>query len=152
MPTFFERGGAQKMNKKTIIYICLAVVVVISIAIALYFIIANNSNNTDKVEKIVLEKYENYELAKTLEITDKKKLKELTTIYEGVSLEQDENTESLAIRSDVKLDLGNGTIFFIQLDIPDYCYMENSNTNVKTVIKMPVGLLEYVNTVLNENK
>lgn len=140
------------MSKRNIIFICVAVVVVIAIALIVYFVVANQSNKTSDDTKIVLEKYENYELAKTIEITDKKTINELNTICNNVSLEQDENTENLAIRNDVKLDLKNGKVFFIQLDLPEYCYMEDSSSNTKLVIKTPSGLLDSVNNILNENQ
>lgn len=139
------------MSKRNIIFICVAVAVVIAIALIIYFVVANKSNNTSDDTKIIIEKYENSELAKTIEITDKKTMNELNTICNSISLEQDENTESLAIRNDVKLDLRNGKIFFIQLDLPDYCYMEDSSSNTKLVIKTPAGLLDSINSILNEN-
>lgn len=139
------------MSKRNIIFICVAVAVVIAIALIIYFVVANKSNNTSDDTKIIIEKYENSELAKTIEITDKKTMNELNTICNNISLEQDENTESLAIRNDVKLDLRNGKIFFIQLDLPEYCYMEDSSSNTKLVIKTPAGLLDSINSILNEN-
>ncbi len=139
------------MSKRNIIFICVAVAVVIAIALIIYFVVANKSNNTSDDTKIIIEKYENSELAKTIEITDKKTTNELNTICNNISLEQDENTESLAIRNDVKLDLRNGKVFFIQLDLPEYCYMEDSSSNTKLVIKTPAGLLDSINSILNEN-
>lgn len=139
------------MSKRNIIFICVAVAVVIAIALIIYFVVANKSNNTSDDTKIIIEKYENSELAKTIEITDKKTMNELNTICNNISLEQDENTENLAIRNDVKLDLRNGKIFFIQLDLPEYCYMEDSSSNTKLVIKTPAGLLDSINSILNEN-
>lgn len=139
------------MSKRNIIFICIAVAIVIVLALIIYFVVANQSNKENSERKIVLEKYENYELVKTIDITDKKTTNELTSICNNISLEQDENTKSLAIRNDVKLDLNNGTVLFIQLDLPEYCYMENNNSNEKLVIKMPNGLLDAVNEILNKN-
>ena len=39
----------------------------------------------------------------------------------------------------------------IQLDLPEYCYYEDADSNTKLVIKMPEGLLEKVNQILEKN-
>lgn len=139
------------MSKKTIIYIACAVAVALIIAFAVYFIIAaNKSGNAENKQKIIITKYNStFEEEKTVEITDKKQIKEINKICENPSLEQDDTTPYLAIRNDIKIDLGKGKLFIIQLDLPEYCYYEDSNT--KLVIKMPVGLLEKVNNILAEN-
>ena len=143
------------MNKKLIIYISCGILAAIILGVSLFFILRNNnsthSDNIYSTEKIIIEKYEEDGTAKTIEITKSKDIKELTKICDSVSLEQDETSESLAIRNDVKIDLNNGIIFFIQLDIEDYCYIENSNSDIKAVIKMPSGLLDYVKNALEEN-
>ena len=36
----------------------------------------------------------------------------------------------------------------IQLTLTEYCYYEDANSNTKLVIKMPEGLLEKVNNIL----
>lgn len=143
------------MKKKLIIYISCGVLAAIILGVSLFFILRNNksthSDNIYSTEKIMIERYEEDGTSKTIEITKKKDIKELTKICDNVSLEQDETSESLAIRNDVKIDLNNGIIFFIQLDLNDYCYMENNNSNVQAVIKMPSGLLDYVKNALEEN-
>lgn len=138
------------MNKKTIIYIASAVGVVLIIAFAIYFVVkTNNSGNLDSEQKIIITKYDdNFEVEETIEITNKKQIKEINKICEKPSLEQDDTSTYLAIRNDVKLDLGNEKFFMLQLDIPEYCYYEDANSNTKLVIKMPEGLLEKVNGIL----
>ena len=141
------------MNKKTIIYIACAVAITLIIAVAIYFIVtANKSKNSEVEPKIILTKYnENFETEKTIEITNKKQMQEINKICKNPSLEQNEETQSYIIINDVKLDLGNGKFFMIQLDLKEYCYYEDANSNTKLVIKMPAGLLEKVNNILIQN-
>ena len=135
------------MNKKTIIFISIAVGAVILIAIAsfLIFSLFFNTNKDYKTKKATIETYDyNFELENTIEITDKNELKQLNKILNTISLDNDVVTEPIAIRNDIKLDLNNGVIFFIQKDNEEYCYIENSNKDVKQIIKFPNELMEYV--------
>jgi len=142
------------MKKRTIIYIACAVAVTLIIAFAAYFIIkANKSETTNVEQKIIITKYnDNFETEKTIEITDKKQIKEINEICENPSLEQDEISKSIGIGKDVIVNLGNGKLFTIQLNLPvNYCHYEDTNSNTKLVIKMPQGLLEKVNNIIVEN-
>lgn len=140
------------MNKKVIIYISCGIVIALILGISIYFILRNNfSNVLDNVyntKKVVVEKYEDDGTTKAIEITKTNEIKKLTEICNNISLEQDDTSAHLAIKNDVKIDLNNGIIFFIQLDLDDYCYMENENSNINAVIKMPEGLLGYINEIL----
>lgn len=140
------------MNKRTIIYICCAIAVVLVIAFAIYFIVtANKSENTNE-EKITIIQYgEDLNVAKTIDITNKKQLKQLKNICQNPSLEQNEETSQIGIKNDVKVDLNNGVFFMIQLNYDKYCYYEDTNTGTQLIIKMPEGLLETVNEILSEN-
>lgn len=142
------------MNKKIAIYILCGLLITIIIGISLYFIFRDNnavdSDNVYSTEKVLIEKYEEDGTIKTIEVTKNKQIKELTKICDNVSLEQDETSKYLAIKNDVKIDLNNGIFFFIQLGLEDYCYIENRNSNIKAVIKMPNGLLDYVKSILEE--
>lgn len=141
------------MNKKTIIYIACGVAIALIIAISIYFILVSNKSESGKTEqKITLTKYdENFDVAKTIEITNKKQMKEIEKICDNPSLEQDDTTPYLAIKNDIKLDLGNGRFFMIQLNLPKYCYYEDTTSETKLVIKMPEGLLDKVNQLVSEN-
>ena len=142
------------MSKRNIIFICIAVAVVIVITFAVYFIVTGTKNNTtENLDKITLIKYdENFNVEKTIEITNKKQMKEIKELCDNPSLEQDDNTLYRAIRNDLKLDLGNERFFMIQLDLEEYCYYEDASSNTKLVIKMPEGLLEKVNGILLKNQ
>lgn len=141
------------MNKRTIIYIACALAIVLIIVFAIYFAVTSNkSENSNSEQKIIIEKYdENFEIEKAIEITDKKQIKEINKICESPSLEQDDTSAYLAIKNDVKLDLGNKKFFMLQLDLTEYCYYEDATSNTKLVIKMPEGLLEMVNEILKQN-
>lgn len=141
------------MNKRTVIYIACAVVLVIAIALILYFTVFNKnvSNTNEDQDKISIIKYdENFDVAKTIEITNKKQRKEIEKICDNPSLEQDEESPYLAIKNDLKIDFGNGRFFMIQLNLPKYCYYEDANSDTKLVIKMPEGLLDKVNELISE--
>ena len=142
------------MSKRNIIFICVAVAVIIVIAFAVYFIAkAVNKPEEPDEGKIVIEKYdENFNIEKTIEITNKKQIKELKKICENPSLEQDDTTPYIAIRNDLKIDFENGKYFMIQLNLQDYCYYEDTNLSTQLVIKMPKGLLEKVNDILEKNQ
>lgn len=134
------------MNKKAIIYVSCLVALIIIIIFAIYFTTLSNKTE-DSNPKIIIEKYdENFGIEKTFQIIDKKQVNEIIKICESPSLEQDDTSPYLAIRNDVKIDLGNDKFFMIQLDLPEYCYYENKDT--KLVIKMPEGLLAKVNEFL----
>jgi len=138
------------MKKRTIIYIACIAAIALIIAFAVYFIITSSkSSNTEVGAKLIIEKYdENSNVEKTVELTDKNQIKEIEKICKNPSLEQDDTTPYLAIRNDIKVDLGNGIFFIIQEDLNEYCYYEDENLNTKLVIKMPEGLLEKVNEIL----
>lgn len=141
------------MNKKTVIYIACAVVLVIAIALILYFTVFNKniSNTNEDQNKINIIIYdENFDVAKTIEITNKKQRKEIEKICDNPSLEQDEDSPYLAIKNDLKIDFDNGKFFMIQLNLPEYCYYEDANSDTKLVIKMPEGLLDKVNELISE--
>lgn len=141
------------MNKKTVIYIACAVVLVIAIALILYFTVFNKniSNTNEDQNKINIIIYdENFDVAKTIEITNKKQRKEIEKICDNPSLEQDEDSPYLAIKNDLKIDFDNGRFFMIQLNLPEYCYYEDANSDTKLVIKMPEGLLDKVNELISE--
>lgn len=141
------------MNKKTVIYIACAVVLVIAIALILYFTVFNKnvSNTNEDQNKINIIVYdENFDVAKTIEITNKKQRKEIEKICDNPSLEQDEDSPYLAIKNDLKIDFDNGKFFMIQLNLPEYCYYEDANSDTKLVIKMPEGLLDKVNELISE--
>ena len=139
------------MSKRNIIFICIAVAIVIIIAFTVYFIVASTKySNTDKITLIKYD--ENFDVEKTIEITNKKQMKEIKELCDNPSLEQDDTTQYLAIRNDAKLDLENEKFFMIQLDLEEYCYYEDASSNTKLVIKMPEGLLEKVNEILSENQ
>ena len=142
------------MSKRNIIFICIAVAVVIIIAFAVYFIVIGTKNNsTENAEKITLIKYnDNFDVEKTIEITNEKQIKEIKELCNNPSLEQNDTTPYLAIRNDVKLDLENEKFFMIQLDLEEYCYYEDAASSTKLVIKMPEGLLEKVNEILSKNQ
>ena len=142
------------MNKRTIIYIACGIALALIIAFAVYFVVkANKSGNVENEQKIVITKYDdNFEIEKTVEITDKKEIKEFNKTYGNPSLEQDDTSPYLAIRNDLKVDLGNGKFFMIQEDLNEYCYYEDAKSNTKLVIKMPEGLLEKINSILSGNQ
>jgi len=140
------------MKKRTIIYIACVVAIALIIAFAVYFVVtAKKSENSENEPKIVITKYnDNFEAEKTVEITDKKQIKEINEICENPSLEQDDTTPYLAIRNDIKVDLGNGKFFMIQEDLNEYCYYEDASSNTKLVIKMPSGLIEQLNKIIEK--
>ena len=141
------------MKKRTIIYITCAVTIALIIALPVYFAItANKSENPENEQKIIITRYDdNFKADKTIEITDKKQVKEINKICQNPSLEQDDTSPYLAIRNDIKIDLGNGNFFMIQEDLNEYCYYEDANSNSKLVIKMPEGLLDKINSIIAQN-
>ncbi len=147
------------MSKKKIIFICVAVAVVIILAFIIFFVVRYYNNSSDdttqdmyQTDTITITEYDdNFEEENIIEITKNSKIKEFKKICENISLEQDDITSQLAIRNDVKVDLNNGTFLMLQLDLEDYCYIENADLNIYLTIKMPEGLLDYVNTILQEN-
>ena len=52
------------------------------------------------------------------------------------------------ILQDVKIDLQNGVELYLQNEIKDYCFYKTDDVNC--TIKMPEGLLDYVNNKLKD--
>lgn len=140
------------MKKNKLLFIIIGIVLAVAIiGVTIYFIIANKEpvtiNNT-VTETITIENLA--EGNKTIEISKKKEIEQLKEIYSKISLEQDETSKYLAIKNDIKIDLNNGILFYLDNNLDDYCYYEDSNTNTKFVIKMPEGLLDFVNSALQK--
>ena len=142
------------MSKKTVIYIACAVAVVLIIAIAVYFgATSKKSEVLSQEQKIVITRYdEDFKVDKTIDVTDKKTVKEIEKISKNISLEQDEEAQYYAIRNDIKVDLGNDKFFMIQTDFDEYCYYEDSNSDTRLIIKTPEGLLDIINKILEDNQ
>ena len=142
------------MSKKTVIYIACAVAVVLIIAIAVYFgATSKKSEVLSQEQKIVITRYdEDFKVDKTIDVTDKKTVKEIEKISKNISLEQDEEAQYYAIRNDIKVYLGNDKFIMIQTDFDEYCYYEDSNSDTRLIIKTPEGLLDIINKILEDNQ
>ena len=139
------------MKKNTIIYVVVGVVALIIIALSIYLAVSNNSksNNRYSTKNIKIEKYnESGEVEKVVEIKKRKDINELLEICKNISLEQDETSKYLGIKTDVKIDLQNGVELYLQNEIKDYCFYKTDDVNC--TIKMPEGLLDYVNKKLKD--
>ena len=139
------------MKKNTIIYVVAGVVALIIIALSIYLAVSNNSksNNRYVTKNIKIEKYnESGEAEEVVEIKKRKDINELLEICKNISLEQDETSKYLGIKTDVKIDLQNGVELYLQNEIKDYCFYKTDDVNC--TIKMPEGLLDYVNNKLKD--
>lgn len=139
------------MKKNTIIYVVAGVVALIIIVLSICLAVSNNdkSNNRYATKNIKIEKYnENGEVEKVVEIKKRKDINELLEICKNISLEQDETSKYLGIKTDVKIDLQNGVELYLQNEIKDYCFYKTDDVNC--TIKMPEGLLDYVNNKLKD--
>lgn len=139
------------MKKNTVIYLVAGIVALIIIGLSIYFAVARNntSDNRYDTKNITIEKCnENDELEKTVEIKRKKDINELLDICKNISLEQDDTSKSLGIKTDVKINLQNGVELYLQDEIKDYCFYKTDD--VKCTIKMPEGLVDFVNDVLKD--
>lgn len=139
------------MKKNTIIYIAAGILVLIIIGLSIFFIISNNNSNKKNVyytKKVTLSRLENDEPVKTVEIKNTNLVKQLIKICNNISLEQDEKAQRLAIINDIKIDLNNGTVIYMQEGLDTYCYIENQDVN--QVISMPAGLVDFINKNLSK--
>ena len=140
------------MKKNTIIYVVAGVVALIIIVISICLAVSNNSNKSNNryaTKNIKIEKYnESGEVEKVVEIKKRKDINELLEICKNISLEQDETSKYLGIKTDVKIDLQNGVELYLQNEIKDYCFYKTDDVNC--TIKMPEGLLDYVNNKLKD--
>ena len=100
------------MKKNTIIYVVAGVVALIIIVLSICLAVSNNSNKSNNryaTKNIKIEKYnESGEVEKVVEIKKRKDINELLEICKNISLEQDETSKYLGIKTDVKIDLQNG--------------------------------------------
>lgn len=144
------------MKKSTIIYIVAIVISVLVIGLAIGFAIASKKNkNNDSAKNIKIIKYaqnqqntEKSVIEKEIELKKKKDINRLSEICNNISLEQDETTKGLGIKTDVEIDLQNGITLSLQNGLDDYCSYSSSGVNV--TIKMPEGLVDFVNDVLKD--
>lgn len=135
------------MKKSTIIYMVSITIAVIIIAIGVYF--ALQKINKSATKNITIEKYnENNEIEKTVEIKNKNDVNKLFEICDKISLDQDETTENLWIKSDIVVNLQNGLTLFLQEGLDDYCFYKTED--ISCTIKTPEGLLDFVNNALKD--
>ena len=134
------------MSKKNIIIIsCIAAVVVIAIVVTLILALSNK-------KKVKIEVYnDNFEIEKTIEVTDKKIIKNLYKIANDKRLHNAESSENVGIRNDVKVSFEDGRFLMIQFDLDEYCYYGNPNNDTKIIVNMPEGLLDIITNLLEEN-
>ena len=100
-------------------------------------------------KNITIEKYnENNEIEKTVEIKNKNDVNKLFEICDKISLDQDETTENLWIKSDIVVNLQNGLTLFLQEGLDDYCFYKTED--ISCTIKTPEGLLDFVNNALKD--
>ncbi len=135
------------MSKKNIMLICVAIAIIIAIVIIIWF--ASSSKNEESITLTIYD--ENFDTEKVIQIKNKKQIKELKNIFNNCSLEQDETTPYLAIKNDIKVEVEKDKFFIIQLDLDEYCYYENNETNTALTIKMPDRLFQIVNDNINKN-
>lgn len=122
-------------------------IAVIIIAIGVYF--ALQKINKSATKNITIEKYnENNEIEKTVEIKNKNDVNKLFEICDKISLDQDETTENLWIKSDIVVNLQNGLTLFLQEGLDDYCFYKTED--ISCTIKTPEGLLDFVNNALKD--
>lgn len=139
------------MKKSTIIYIITAIICVAVIALAIILAITsreNKSNNIRIVKYIKNEETSELEIEKEVEIKKSKDINTLLEICNNLSLEQDDTTKGLGIRTDIEVNLQNGIKLYLQTDIEDYCAYASNDINY--TIKMPNELLEFVNNALKD--
>lgn len=139
------------MKKSTIIYIITAIICVAVIALAIILAITsreNKSNNIRIVKYIKNEETSELEIEKEVEIKKSKDINTLLEICNNLSLEQDDTTKGLGIRTDIEVNLQNGIKLYLQTDIEDYCAYASNDINY--TIKMPNELLEFVNNSLKD--
>lgn len=139
------------MKKSTIIYIITAIICVAVIALAIILAITsreNKSNNIKIVKYIKNEETSELEIEKEVEIKKSKDINTLLEICNNLSLEQDDTTKGLGIRTDIEVNLQNGIKLYLQTDIEDYCAYASNDINY--TIKMPNELLEFVNNALKD--
>lgn len=139
------------MKKSTIIYIITAIICVAIIALAIILAVTskeNKDNNIKIIKYIKNEETSELEIEKEVEIKKSKDVNTLLEICSNLSLEQDDTTKGLGIRTDIEVNLQNGIKLYLQTDIEDYCAYASNDINC--TIKMPNELLEFINNALKD--
>lgn len=139
------------MKKSTIIYIITAIICVAIIALAIILAVTskgNKDNNIKIIKYIKNEETSELEIEKEVEIKKTKDINTLLEICSNLSLEQDDTTKGLGIRTDIEVNLQNGIKLYLQTDIEDYCAYASNDINC--TIKMPNELLEFINNALKD--
>ena len=139
------------MNKKTIILVSSIIGILLILAFTVYFIYLKHSNELNANKKVTITKYDDgFNIEKTVELDDKKQINEIHNIFKKIDLVQKEELSTKLIKNEVKIELDNNIFIMIELDISDYCYYEDPNTDTKLIIEMPNGLLDIVKNVINK--
>lgn len=136
------------MNKKILIFIILAILLIATI-VSVCIIINNNSKaklNRFYTEKIIVT-YTNYttDENKTLEITDKASLKEILKMCNTIDINSKPD-ENLSIRNDYTVNFNNGTIIYMQKEENIYGYLKLEESSVQ--IYLPTSFLEYITNIM----
>ena len=127
------------MKKSTIIYIVSIIIAVIIISVGVCFAIINNKNKFAT---------KNITIEKTVEIKNKNDVNKLFEICDKISLDQDETTKNLGIKTNIVVNLQNGLTLSLQEGLDDYCFYKTED--ISCTIKTPEGLLDFVNNALKD--
>ncbi len=130
------------MNKKNIIIISCIVAALIIIAIVLILLISNK-----KRAKIEVYDYK-FNLEKTVEVKDKKIIKQLEEMFEQGAKNKIDDIQNEAIRNEIKIFLNDGKYFVLSLNYKNYCYIADPKENMEMIIPMPKDLPELVSDLI----
>ena len=138
------------MNKQVLIYVVSGVVVLLVLAVAIYFGFMAKTTEETGAEKVTIELHDYSQaedLVKTVDVTDKKDLRKLNGYYNKIS----ELTEPISplVLDEAVLTFEDGTKISIELEKPEYIYVSDFQGSDKHfAAKTPEGLVSFVQELL----
>ncbi len=140
-------------NKKILISILIAILIIGAIVAVLIFNHKSKTANID-TEKIEITIYENNGISEKskIEITSKEEIKEFTDYISKLKPLSSKEMVDLELINDIKIKYNDDITVSMQLGEKEYCYYKNKATNTSSLSKIPNGLYELVTKKLNIQK
>ena len=134
--------GGMLMNKKILI-IGISTFIILILALTVVLVKINkNKQNTDKITIIYIENEEE----KQIELTEKNDIKIVNNYLKTIK-EEEPIDSKLALVNEIVIKLDSKEEIIIQTSVEKYCYFKD--TNIKKLVRMPDGLLDFVKNKTN---
>ena len=139
------------MSKQVLIYVVSGVIVLIVLAVAMYFgFVSKSEEEGIELKKVTIELHDyskENDLVKRVTITDKNDLKKLNSYYKNIA--KPSEPLSVAILNEGILTFEDGTKIYVAFDMPEYCYVAEFNGSDEHFAgNAPEGFISFIQELL----